>query len=49
MKRILKYLFFDKEGETTRFKPAPAFLMILLLLLFQASILYVVLSTLFGS
>jgi hypothetical protein len=48
MMQFVKYLFFNNEGEATGFKLAPAFIMMLLFLLFQASIIYVLLSAMFG-
>jgi len=49
MMQFLKHLLFDNESEVTGFKMAPAFIMVLLFLLFQASIIYVLLSTMLNS
>jgi len=49
MMQFLKYFFLENKGEATSFKLAPAFAMILLFILFHASIIYILPSTMFGS
>jgi hypothetical protein len=49
MIQFLKYLFLENKGEAAGFKLAPAFIVILLFLLFHASIIYILLSAMFGA
>ena len=48
MMQIVKYLFFQSEGESTSFKPGPAAIMMLLLGLFQGCVIYILISAWFS-
>lgn len=49
MMQFLKYFCLENKVEAIGFKLVPAFTMILLFLLFHAYIIYILLSTMFGS
>ena len=49
MLQHVKYFFLDSDDASSKFKLAPAVLMILLFVLFQAVIIYIMFSSSIGS